>query len=156
MRWRPVTPIAVPHSLTQDDVYNGYRLPKGSVIIGNAWAMLHDEETYPDPFTFNPERFLKDGKLNPDVKDPSTATFGFGRRICPGRFMAYSSVWISIAMMLASLEITKAVDEQGKIIEPDHKYISSMVCIPAPFRCKIKPRSFEKEKLIRNSGKYDL
>jgi hypothetical protein len=45
--------------------------------------MLHDETDYPEPFSFKPERFLKNGKLNPEVKDPATAAFGFGRRICP-------------------------------------------------------------------------
>lgn len=42
--------------------------------------MLHDEQKYPDPFAFKPERWLtEDGKLNPDLKEPS-AIFGFGRR----------------------------------------------------------------------------
>ncbi len=43
-------------------------------------SMLHDENHYPDPFTFNPDRFMKDGKLNKGVKDPAAAAFGFGRR----------------------------------------------------------------------------
>ena len=43
-------------------------------------AILHDPEAYPEPAKFLPERFLKDGKLNPDVRDPATVAFGFGRR----------------------------------------------------------------------------
>lgn len=39
---------------------------------------------YPEPFRFNPGRFLKDGRLNLAVKDPATAAFGYGRRVCPG------------------------------------------------------------------------
>lgn len=35
---------------------------------------------YPDPERFNPERFLKDGKINPAVQDPNTFVFGYGRR----------------------------------------------------------------------------
>ena len=42
--------------------------------------MLHDENIYPDPFKFIPERFMKDGQLNLDVRDPSNASWGFGRR----------------------------------------------------------------------------
>ena len=42
--------------------------------------MLHDEEVYPDPFKFKPERFMKDGKLAKDVRDPGHACWGFGRR----------------------------------------------------------------------------
>jgi cytochrome P450 len=43
-------------------------------------AMLHDETVYPEPFEFKPERFMKDGQLNPAVRDPDHAVFGFGRR----------------------------------------------------------------------------
>lgn len=48
-------------------------------MVGNTWALLHDEKDYPDPNTFNPERFLKDGEIDPDVRSPEAA-FGFGRR----------------------------------------------------------------------------
>lgn len=43
--------------------------------------MLHDENIYPDPLAFKPERFLNDGKINPSVRDPELVAFGFGRRI---------------------------------------------------------------------------
>ena len=42
--------------------------------------MLHNKDEYPDPFAFKPERFLKDGKLNPNIRDPALMAFGFGRR----------------------------------------------------------------------------
>ena len=42
--------------------------------------MLRDPEDYPEPERFFPERYIKDGKINPEVRDPSTIAFGFGRR----------------------------------------------------------------------------
>ena len=63
-----------------------------------------------------------DGTLNRDVRDPSVATFGFGRRICPGQYMALDSMWFTIANVLALFEIKKEVDEDGKEIIPDGEY----------------------------------
>jgi len=42
--------------------------------------MFRDESVYPDAHAFNPGRFLKDGQINPDVKDPEQVLFGYGRR----------------------------------------------------------------------------
>jgi cytochrome P450 len=80
LRWKNVTPIAIPHYVAVEDEYRGYRIPADSVVVGNAWALLQDETMYPDPEAFRPERFLLNGKLNPAIRDPETVAFGFGRR----------------------------------------------------------------------------
>ncbi|KAJ7436982.1 cytochrome P450 [Mycena galericulata] len=148
MRWELVAPFALPRLLKSDDEYRGYRLPAGSIVIGNAWAILHDEVTYPDPHKFKPERFLTvDGELNPDAKDPSAA-FGFGRRFCPGRHMAMSSIWIGVVSILTAFNIDKAVDDQGQVIEPSYEYVSGSISSPLPFTCAITPRSPEDIALV--------
>ncbi|KAJ7247326.1 hypothetical protein C8J57DRAFT_1241040 [Mycena rebaudengoi] len=76
---------------------------------------------YPDLFSFKPERFLLNRILNPDVRT-STFAFGFGRRIRPGGHMAMSSLWFSIASILAAFDISKAVGEDGKVVEPSYEY----------------------------------
>ena len=85
-------------------------------------AILHDEDAYPDPLTFNPDRFIKNGEINPDVRDPAVAAFGFGRRICPGRFMAYESMWIAVASTLAVFNVTEAMRQDGRPIAPTEDY----------------------------------
>ncbi|KAF8885367.1 cytochrome P450 [Infundibulicybe gibba] len=149
LRWQPVTPIAIPHYLGTDDIYKGYRLPADSVVIGNAWSAESQREMYPDPHNFYPDRFLKDGKLDPNIRDP-TAVFGFGRRLCPGRHMAISSLWIAAASILATFSLEKAIDEDGYMIEPSQEYHSALICHPLPFKCTIKPRSRETEALVRS------
>lgn len=32
-RWIPVIPLGIPHSVSQDDYYNGYFIPKGTVVV---------------------------------------------------------------------------------------------------------------------------
>ena len=43
-------------------------------------ACMHDPEAYENPDEFRPERFLRDGEPNPDVRNPYDYAFGFGRR----------------------------------------------------------------------------
>lgn len=37
LRWNPVTPFGLAHSVTEDDEYNGYRIPKGTTVLPNVW-----------------------------------------------------------------------------------------------------------------------
>ncbi|KAJ7230253.1 cytochrome P450 [Mycena pura] len=152
LRWKNVTPIGIPHYVAVEDEYAGYRIPAGSIVVGNTWSILHDQDMYPDPHSFKPERFLRDGTLNPAVRDPQTAAFGFGRRICPGMHMALGSMWITIASILATLHIGKAADEHGKVLEPSYEYFSGLVSAPLPFKCSITPRSAQAAEAIEATG----
>lgn len=152
LRWLPVTPLAVPHSSIRGDEYNGYYIPPGSTVIPNVWAILHDPVSYPDPSTFKPERFLKeDDKHSPP--HPANYAFGFGRRICPGRYLAINSVWIVIASILSVFSITKAVDDNGNEITPLVDSTDGTVTHPVPFKCTIKPRSSDAVEVIKHG--YD-
>ena len=61
-------------------------------------------------------------ELDPDVLNPVNVAFGFGRRVCPGRHMAYESLWITIASLIATFDVSKARDEQGNEITPTAEY----------------------------------
>jgi len=149
-RWNPVAPLAVPRRLVTDDVYQGMLMPAGSIVLANTWAMFHDESVYDDPFAFKPERFLKNGQLDPKVKTPEAA-FGFGRRICPGRHLASNTMFLTIASVLAAFNIEKAVDEHGKVITPSEEYSSGPICRPMPFKCSIMSRSQHASRLINEA-----
>jgi len=88
---------------------------------------------------FKPERYASRGENKANVLPE--AAFGYGRRMCPGRFLAFDSLWLSIASVLSVYDISKAVDETGSPIEPDLEYTSSILSHPKPFKCQIVPRS---------------
>ncbi|KAF8872236.1 cytochrome P450 [Infundibulicybe gibba] len=130
MRWRPVVPLGVPHTSIEDDIYKGFFIPKGSIVFANVWAMTHDENTYKDPDRFYPGRHFDDqGRLG---KDDTILAFGFGRRVCAGRHLASSSVWLAIASALATLNIAKAKDSQGNDIEIEDKYTGAIPYLSVP------------------------
>ncbi|TFK53779.1 cytochrome P450 [Heliocybe sulcata] len=150
LRWHPVTPLSVPRKASEDDVYEGYFIPKGATVVQNTWAIHHDEQLYDEPSMFKPERFLeRDGSLSD--RYPMTL-FGMGRRICPGRYLADSAIWAAIALILAVFDIAKAKDENGRDIEIAEAYTDAIVSHPLPFACSIKPRTRGAESLVREEA----
>ncbi|KAH9937862.1 CyP450 monooxygenase [Epithele typhae] len=149
LRWRTVAPLAVPHRSLEDDEYKGYLIPKGTTILANIWAFSHDERYFSDPDVFKPERHLRDGHLDPDVMDPATIVFGYGRRVCPGQHFAQTSLLIAIATVLHTLDITPPDGPDGMPILPSGKMTRGLLSYPEPFQCKFASRSTEREALLR-------
>jgi cytochrome P450 len=46
-------PLGIPHSSDEDDVYEGYFIPKGSTVIGNVWAIHMDPRHYPCVYNYS-------------------------------------------------------------------------------------------------------
>ncbi|KDQ62053.1 hypothetical protein JAAARDRAFT_122537 [Jaapia argillacea MUCL 33604] len=150
-RWHPVAPLGVPHRLMEDDVHNGYLIPKGSIVIPNIWNILHNPDAYKNPMTFGPERFLPTPG-NTAEPDPRTYCFGFGRRSFPeGLNLADASVFMTCAMTLSAFNITKALNADGSVITPPAEFLDGTVSHPKPFQCSIRPRSSKSVALIHSS-----
>lgn len=137
-RWHPILPLSTPHAALNSDVYEGYYIPKGATVVPNVWAMSRNEQKYPNPSQFSPERFLNaEGDLNDDTFDMA---FGFGRRNCVGRHFADASVWIAISSLLAMFTFSKRIGADGQAIEFEPQWSSGLAVHPLPFPCSITPR----------------
>lgn len=105
LRWRPVAPGGVPHALTRDDTYDGFFLPKGTVVIANTWAIHNDETHYERPDDFMPDRFSNNESgtrvlvEEPTESRQTTYAFGAGRRACPGHRLAKNSLVSSVTFI---------------------------------------------------------
>ena len=109
--------------------------------------MSRDESIYPDPETFKPERFIKDGRFNSELQDPEKFMSGHGRRyiskrsfiiatvavadirdsrashsVCPGKHFAIRMLFTTIACTIATFDIKKAVDEHGNEVTPNPEF----------------------------------
>ncbi|KAF8129485.1 cytochrome P450 [Boletus edulis] len=139
IRYSPIAPLSIPHAAVDDDIYGGYHIPKGAILLANLWSMAHDESRYPNPHAFMPERFLNDdGSLKPD--DTQHLAFGFGRRMCVGRHFADTSVWAVMAKVLAVFKILRPLDENGVEMPVEPRFSNGIAIHPLPFRCRIVPR----------------
>lgn len=137
LRWAPVAPLGLRHRVTQDDTYEGFRIPKGATVIGNIWAITHDPDLYPDPDNFNPDRHLG----NSPQMDPFKFVFGFGRRVCPGSYLAERSLFLNIANILAVFSLEKESDNDGRVLEPPKEWHGGTTSHLKPFPCAIKLRA---------------
>ncbi|KJA17919.1 hypothetical protein HYPSUDRAFT_169845 [Hypholoma sublateritium FD-334 SS-4] len=147
MRWRPIAPLGVPHSVIADDTYETMHIPKGSMVVANLYTMSKDEELFPSPEVFDPERYLAAGPH-------STFYFGFGRRICPGMHVAQNSLFIIVSRMLWAFDIAPMCDPAGKPVLPlVDDFIGGLVIRPSPFVYDLNARSEEKKELIMTAAK---
>ncbi|KAJ7491020.1 cytochrome P450 [Mycena latifolia] len=145
-RWAVPAPFSLFHCTSQSDTYKDFYIPAKTTIIANIWAMMHDESVYPDPFVFDPERFTGDNSQ----ADPREWVFGFGRRICAGQNLTESSLWIQMVMSLATATISKAVDKDGRTIEPRVEFTTGITSHVKPFQYQItlrSPRSYSPRRL---------
>jgi len=145
LRWHPITPLGIPHASTKDDVYAGFFIPRGALVLGNAWAMLHNPVLYPEPDVFRPERFLNvDGSLRDDPV--LSSEFGFGKRICPGRHFVDATFFIVVASLFSVFHIERGEGGGGKL--SDYTFTGSLISRPNPFSCFFIPRDEKARELI--------
>ncbi|KAI9457273.1 cytochrome P450 [Boletus coccyginus] len=120
-RWNVLIPLPL-HATTEDIIYEGYLIPKGTCLLGNIWSILSNPEIYPDPDVFDPERFLGENQQ----LDPREMCFGWGRRSCPGSLMAESTIFICVVMALATLDISRCI-ENGVEVVPTYDVKEAMI-----------------------------
>ncbi|KAF8657599.1 hypothetical protein AX16_002180 [Volvariella volvacea WC 439] len=156
LRWHSLAPTGLPHVSTEEDIYNGYFIPKGTMVIANIWAMTHDPDVYHNPDEFNPARYLKTKESDIPERDPQSAQVSF---LAPtlylalpnttllvetGRLLVEASIYISCATILATFNITKNTNADLK-----YEVQSSTISHLKPFKCNIKPRSAKAVELIK-------
>ncbi|KAG2128831.1 cytochrome P450 [Suillus cothurnatus] len=135
LRWRPIVRIGFPHRATKDIFWRGYCIPEGATVYGCHWTLSRDPIVFPDPETFNPQRWLdSEGRLRNN--NTKFITYGFGRRVCPGLYLANNSLYITLALLLWSFRI---VERPGAPINT-HAFSDAVIPHAAPFEIDVIPR----------------
>jgi cytochrome P450 len=105
-RWLLIAPLGLPHVADKGAAINGYRVPNVALLLPAVWWSSRDPAVYHDPEAFKPERFTKPYNELP----AASFVFGFGRRICPGKTLSDSTLFLFFAQSLAALSIQKALN----------------------------------------------
>ncbi|KAI9488242.1 cytochrome P450 [Zychaea mexicana] len=143
MRYRPITFFGLPHEASQDIVANGYLIPKGASIVCDMYSLHRNEEFYPDAEKFKPERYLGDRKpmytsanMPANVRDHFN--FGWGRRVCPGAYLAELQIFNVWVRLYAKCIIEPPVDGDGKPKYPDIENVFNAGITMKPYKSALR------------------
>ncbi|KAL5388329.1 hypothetical protein PMIN02_007761 [Paraphaeosphaeria minitans] len=156
MRMRPVLPTGVPVRVNRDDWFDGYLIPKDSTVFCPAYNIHMNADLYPDPETYNPDRYLDRPLLamsyagSPDYNNRDHYSYGAGRRICVGIHLAERTQWRLTARLLWAYSIKPEIDAKGNEIEVNtDAYEVGLLCSPMPFKVRFVPRSEKHVEVIK-------
>ncbi|KAF9443660.1 cytochrome P450 [Macrolepiota fuliginosa MF-IS2] len=139
-RWLTIAPLGVPHCALSDDIYKGMFIPKGTTVFANGWGISRDEALYQDANSFNPSRYEPRAEGGGGEQFPGFH-FGFGRRVCPGRYLADGNLWIAAATILSLFKIERIKDMNGDEIIPSIGLDTGLTSHPKPYECTIRIRN---------------
>lgn len=126
-----------PHSLSLEPGgvggTNKLTIPPGATVLANTYGLHHDHDRYPDPWRFDPSRWITPAGSDQEPPAPpdnqacsrpcysldhthANFAFGFGRRICPGSALASHSLSMAIALLLLcfDFELTGRAEDHSR------------------------------------------
>ncbi|XP_065069191.1 steroid 17-alpha-hydroxylase/17,20 lyase-like isoform X3 [Rhopilema esculentum] len=135
-RMASVVPLAVPHSTTCDTSVAGYKIPKGTHVFYNLYAMHRDERHWVDPEDFRPERWLNEEGNYVAGAHNSFLPFSAGKRVCFGEALAKMELFLILAQVYQRFEFLPGNKE-------DLPKLDGFVFIthePKPYKIQIRKR----------------
>jgi len=147
-------PASIPYCAKENVWYDGMLIPKNATVFVPVYALHHTY--YPDPETYNPDRFLDQPELSVDYvasKNRDHYAFGAGRRVYAGIHLAERTLWRTIAQILWGFNIEQAVEENGDKIDLDEDaYTETLSWPPDPFQVRFIPRSEKHARVMRDAS----
>ncbi|KAI8982598.1 cytochrome P450, partial [Pilobolus umbonatus] len=141
-RFRSVTNFGVPHCTTEDVVVDGYFIPANTTIMPSMDAMHMSGNIFDNPEEFNPDRYKGNVKsmmasANGKIEERDHYSFGWGRRICPGAYLAELEIYSVITKLLAECTIKP----DGGLPDLEKVDSSNAVALPSTYKARFIRRT---------------
>ncbi|KAB8254488.1 cytochrome P450 [Aspergillus pseudonomiae] len=151
LRWRPIVPTSLPRVATSDREYAGYHIPAGSIIIASQSVINMDQKVFDQPELFQGDRYVN----NPDLPEP--ASFGYGRRACPGESLVRDTLFIVISRLIWGYNVVPHPEDQPPCLDEVRSKAGFFIFWPYSFRAKFQVRSPDHQTTIEHGihSKHD-
>ncbi|KAL3421057.1 cytochrome P450 [Phlyctema vagabunda] len=115
---------------------DGVHIPKGTNVSVFAYPPQMDEETYKNPYEFDPFRFsrMREAEAEADVAEssknnltfvsigPQYLPFSYGKHACPGRFLVDFELKMLVAYLVMNYDLELPERYQGQ--RPETKWVA--------------------------------
>lgn len=129
LRMYPTAPLLLPHESSQECSVGGFHIPRGMMLLVNAYAVHRDPKVWEEPTRFVPERFEGgngEGKL--------MIPFGMGRRRCPGEGLATRVVGLALGALIQCFEWERIGKEEVDMTEGSGLTLPRAIPLEAMYR----------------------
>ena len=115
LRMYPADPLIPPHESSEECTVGGFRIPRGTMLLVNLWAIQNDPKRWAEPRKFIPERFQ--GFRGENNQGFTMFPFGAGRRGCPGEAFAMRMVGLTLGSLIQCFEWKRISQEMVDMSE---------------------------------------
>ncbi|KAK4797524.1 hypothetical protein SAY86_029850 [Trapa natans] len=137
LRLKPAAPLLAAHRAAEDCKIAGYRVPRDSMIIVNAWAIHRDPRLWDDPEAFKPERFQVAEPGKESAAHKMILPFGLGRRACPGAPLAQRVIGLTLGSLIQCFDWRRVSMEAVDMTEG--KGVTMPKAVPLEAMCSARP-----------------
>ncbi|XP_030076017.1 cytochrome P450 2F3-like [Microcaecilia unicolor] len=129
-RFTDITPLSLPHLVTQETQIKGFKIPKDIAVIPVLSSVHYDPTQYEKPDVFNPANFLDQ---NGCVKrNDALMAFSAGKRICPGEVLARMEIFLFLTTLLQHFTFQPLGNRDDIDLTPTG---SGLLNIPHKYKC---------------------
>lgn len=113
--WRELAKGADDPRRGEPFIVDGHVIPPGTQVGVCTYALHHNEQYFPEPFVFRPERWLVEDSSELAKMYSAFAPFSIGPRGCAGRAMAYLEASLVVAKTLWFMDFEPAPGKLGEL-----------------------------------------
>ncbi|XP_053733363.1 sterol 26-hydroxylase, mitochondrial [Synchiropus splendidus] len=138
LRLYPVVPGNARITVENEIVVGDHLFPKDTLFHLCHYAVSYDENIFPEPQRFQPQRWLRGMEEKSKQHPFASVPFGFGVRACLGRRVAELEMYLLLSRLIQHFEVKP--DPAGTTVKPITR---TLLCPAKPINLKVLSRGLQ-------------